>query len=286
MRSTIIKLSQGGLFVHNPVAPTAECLQMVRTLENQHGPVRHIVLSSVALEHKGTAGAFSRYFPKAEIFAAPGQYSFPIDLPLSFFFPLGRKIHTLPADSSSSTPWYPDIQHTLLGPLLSKGAGGFTDAAFYHSSTRTLLVTDAVVKVEDQPPEIIDEDPRALLYHARDSVDDSIDDTEENRRKGWRRMVLFALTFQPSGIRVLDLSESLKKARNLPAAVRQLGRGAVPLDEGLYPVRTDSNLLTLNNVVIILNPYLLVGLGGERIAQLQSFARRTFSSSHSPKAHS
>ena len=36
VRSTIIKLSGGGLFVYNPVAPTKECLKIVRGLEQQH----------------------------------------------------------------------------------------------------------------------------------------------------------------------------------------------------------------------------------------------------------
>jgi len=38
--------------VHNPVAPTPQVIKMMRALEEKHGPVRHIVLGTVALEHK------------------------------------------------------------------------------------------------------------------------------------------------------------------------------------------------------------------------------------------
>ena len=44
LRCTIIKLSGGGLFVYNPVAATKEFVSMVKDLEKQHGPVKHICL--------------------------------------------------------------------------------------------------------------------------------------------------------------------------------------------------------------------------------------------------
>lgn len=45
-----------GLFINNPVAPTGECLEYVRNLEYLYGNVKYIVLSSLAVEHKGTNG--------------------------------------------------------------------------------------------------------------------------------------------------------------------------------------------------------------------------------------
>jgi hypothetical protein len=56
VRATVIKLRDGGLWVHNPVAPTNEHIQMIRDLENVHGPVEHIVLGTVGLEHKVCIG--------------------------------------------------------------------------------------------------------------------------------------------------------------------------------------------------------------------------------------
>ena len=84
--------------------------------------------------------------------------------------------------------------------------GGFGDTAFFHKKTKTLLVTDAVIRVDDDAPAIIQEDPRSLLYHSRDSMTEIVDDTLLNRQKGWRRMVLFGLTFNPAGDIFLNLT--------------------------------------------------------------------------------
>jgi hypothetical protein len=74
VRCTIIKLSDGGLFINNPVAPTEECIDMMRELEVKHGAVKYITLSSLALEHKGTVGAFSSYFPSSLVYLQPGRW--------------------------------------------------------------------------------------------------------------------------------------------------------------------------------------------------------------------
>ena len=44
------------------------------------------------------------------------------------------------------------------------------------------------------------------------------------RQKGWRRMVLFGLTFNPSGIEVLDLVESVKLTEKVPTEMKKLVR--------------------------------------------------------------
>jgi hypothetical protein len=45
----------GGLFVYAPVAATRECLALLQPLIDAHGPVKHIVLPAVAVEHKVSA---------------------------------------------------------------------------------------------------------------------------------------------------------------------------------------------------------------------------------------
>ena len=53
IRMTVYRIpTQRGLFVYAPVAPTPECLRLLRDLEEEHGEVRHIVLPTVAVEHK------------------------------------------------------------------------------------------------------------------------------------------------------------------------------------------------------------------------------------------
>ena len=73
MRSTIVKLTDGGLLVYNPIAPTKEALDIISRLENQHGKVKYIVLGTLGLEHKALAGPFSKCFPEAEVWLQPGQ---------------------------------------------------------------------------------------------------------------------------------------------------------------------------------------------------------------------
>ncbi len=51
-RMTVVQLRDGSLFVHAPVAPTRECLRLLREL---NAPVKYIVLPTSAVEHKARA---------------------------------------------------------------------------------------------------------------------------------------------------------------------------------------------------------------------------------------
>ena len=73
IRMTVLRLDAGGLFVYAPVAPTKECLALLQPLIDEYGPVKYIVLPSVAVEHKVNAGPFARAFPKAEFYAVDQQ---------------------------------------------------------------------------------------------------------------------------------------------------------------------------------------------------------------------
>lgn len=74
-------------------------------------PVKYIVLPTFAYEHKIFVGPFSRKFPKAQIWVAPRQWSWPLNLPLEFFG-IFRAI-TL-KDGDISTPWADDIEQKVL----------------------------------------------------------------------------------------------------------------------------------------------------------------------------
>ncbi len=69
VRMTVIKLASGGLWVHAPVAPTDECVRLIRELG---APVEYIVLPTFAYEHKVFVGPFSRRFPSAKVGVPPG----------------------------------------------------------------------------------------------------------------------------------------------------------------------------------------------------------------------
>ena len=106
VRMTVVKLDSGGLFVYAPVAPTAECLRLVAELEALHGEVKHILLPTLAIEHKDFAGAFAAARPAATLWVAAGQYSFPLDLPLVLQgIPRGTRTLPAEADAAAEVPW-------------------------------------------------------------------------------------------------------------------------------------------------------------------------------------
>lgn len=203
-RTVIVRLKEGGLFVYNPVAATQECLGLVQELVDKYGPVKHIVLGSVALEHKAYTGVFAQKFPKADVWVQPGQYSSPSNLPNTFLgFPAGRT-KTIPKTMEEAPQeWKDNFEFRILGPFISKD-GAFGEAVFYHPSTKTLICTDTVVEVSEDIPAIYDFDHAPLLYHARDTVTDVVEDTPETLKKGWRRVQLFGLYFTPSAIDIKD----------------------------------------------------------------------------------
>jgi Domain of unknown function (DUF4336) len=51
VRSTVVKLQDGGLLVYNPIAPTQEALDMISQLEAKHGKVKYIVLGTIGRVH-------------------------------------------------------------------------------------------------------------------------------------------------------------------------------------------------------------------------------------------
>ena len=112
IRMTVVRLESGGLFVYAPVAPTKECLSLLQPLIDAHGPIRYIVLPSVAVEHKVNAGPFARAFPDAEFYAVDQQYSFPVPLP-SLFLGLPRWTKPLPRSSEGLGMWGGELDHEV-----------------------------------------------------------------------------------------------------------------------------------------------------------------------------
>lgn len=205
IRMTVVEMKSGGLLVYAPVAPTKECLGLLQDLIDRCGPVRYIILPSVAVEHKVLAGPFARSFPSAEFYVVDQQYSFPLNLPDSTLgFPAWTK--KLPASSRGLGMWGNEFEHEVL--TVKPGvASEFQDVALFHAQSKTLLVCDSLFATNGDPPAILESDPeytRALLFHARDDPLELVEDTPEARRKGWRRIVLLFNFFFPSAA-VVDL---------------------------------------------------------------------------------
>lgn len=216
LRMTVIRLSSdagGGLWVYNPIAATPEVLQMLQSLVDQYGPIRYMVLGSVALEHKVYAGVMAQKFPTAQVYIQSGQYSFPTNLPTTFLgFPPGRTFDMPSSAETAPKDWNVDFDFATLGPIISRD-GAFGETVFFHRPTKTLMVTDTVVEVSDDIPSIYETDPSPLLYHARDTVTDRLPDTPEVRKVGWRRVQLFGLFFMPSAIVIDDIKTALANRR-------------------------------------------------------------------------
>ena len=232
IRMTIVKLEAGGLLVYAPVAPTRECIRLVKELVAMHGEVKYIILpTSSGLEHKVFVGPFARQFPTAQVFIAPHQWSFPIDLPLQWLGFPAQRTHVLPEDSTQA-PFAAEFDYAVLD--IDLGRGSFAEVAMLHKRSQTLLVTDTLLAVPEDPPPIVQLDPYPLLFHARDSAVDPMIDNEANRRKGWQRIALFAIYFRPATLDLLGIKQTLQAAQK--AADRSL-KGYL----GLFPFHWQEN---------------------------------------------
>jgi hypothetical protein len=214
IRMTIVKLTGGGLLVYAPIAPTRECIRLVKELEAVHGAIRYILLPTASgLEHKVFVPAFARHFPDAQIFVAPHQWSFPFNLPLQWLGFPRQRTHILPANSAEA-PFADDVDYAILD--INLGQGAFVEVAAWHKRSRIVLVTDTVLSIPETPPEILQLDPYPLLFHARDSATEAIADNATNRLKGWQRIALFALYFQPSALKTAGPVQAIRAALSAP----------------------------------------------------------------------
>ncbi|MBK1989265.1 DUF4336 domain-containing protein [Sphaerospermopsis aphanizomenoides BCCUSP55] len=229
IRMTVIKLEAGGLLVYAPVAPTPECIRLVQELEAKHGAVRYIILpTSSGLEHKIFVGPFARKFPQAVVYVAPHQWSFPFNLPLSWLgFPEKRTLE-IPENIENihQNPFGEEFDYEILD--INLGRGAFVEVALFHKPSRTLLLTDTILSVSEEPPEILQLEPYPLLFHARENAQDIIEDNQKNRRQGWQRISLFAIYFRPSALEIAGMREMWQDAKKAPNRSAQAYFGLFP----------------------------------------------------------
>lgn len=227
IRMTVIRLESGGLLVYAPVAPTPECLRLVKELVDRYGEVKYIILPTISgLEHKNCVGPFARNFPQAIVYVAPHQWSFPLNLPLSWLGFPSKRTQVLPKDSSQ-TPFADEFDYAILGEINLR-LGQFAEVAVLHKRSQTLLVTDSIVSIPDQPPLIVEQDLYPLLFHARDSASEAIADTQGNRICGWQRICLFAMYFRSSVLEISSLTQTLRSAWRSPNKSSQAYWGLYP----------------------------------------------------------
>lgn len=144
IRMTVVRLQDGTLWVCSPISPTRQCLQLLDEL----GRVAHLVVPGTALEHKASLAEFARIYPQASVWVSPGQNTSPFDPSL------GPRIDGV-LGQGSSPPWEQEIEYKVfyVGPPAT--AGTYAETAFFHRKSKTLLITDAVLKVPSTPPPVL-----------------------------------------------------------------------------------------------------------------------------------
>lgn len=173
IRTNVVKLSSGGLWVCGPLWPTEEYCELLDEL----GEVTEVVLPVNALEHKAAMKQFVQKYPKAKVWIAPGQYgpfgecgaiksgmsadqmekvvhdaSKTMGYRVDGVLPIG----SLSKDSAETImptnlrpSWINDgtFAAETLYVELPENAGPVSEISFHHKKSNTLFVTDAVVCV-------------------------------------------------------------------------------------------------------------------------------------------
>ncbi len=127
-RTTIVRLTGGGLFVHCPVALDRATRAEVDAL----GEVRAVVASS--LFHHLYVGEWMRAYPKALFACCPGLERKRSELPFSHV--LGDVPHPV---------WAADLEQIFFSARFEK------EVVFFHRKTRTMISADAMLNLADHP---------------------------------------------------------------------------------------------------------------------------------------
>jgi hypothetical protein len=217
LRCVVVKLANGDLWVHAPLAPTREFFELVESLSDR--PPAHVVVPTYALEHKIFARDALERWPRAQLWVAPGQFSFPIEVPLRRVF--GREPDGILRGMGGSDeddeddeddgddaglggrtrdpPWLDEIRCDVLraGRFAVGGRDvAIREAVFFHASSKTLIVTDALARIPSAIPPLQTPE-KLLLVGKRSTADPMPADTPENRSAGWRKMALLVTYFFP-----------------------------------------------------------------------------------------
>ncbi len=129
-RMTVIRLANGGLLLHSPVATSPELLDAVRGL----GEVSYMVAPN-RFHHLHVA-EWQREFSSAALYLARG---------------LGQKRpelqSTQPLPMPQDAPWRSDVDH-----LEVEGVPLMNEVVFFHRSTRTLVIADLAFHIGEDAP--------------------------------------------------------------------------------------------------------------------------------------
>jgi hypothetical protein len=124
-RMSVVRLRDGGLFLHSPVRLDPETQRVLDTL----GPVRTVVAPSKV--HHFFVGDYAPAYPEAVVYGAPGLAEKRRDL----------RFHHVLGDEAPAA-WRDEIEQHVF-----RGAPYINEVVFWHRGTRTLILTDLAFNV-------------------------------------------------------------------------------------------------------------------------------------------
>ena len=135
-RMTVVRLGNGDLFLHSPIAYDATLAVELRRM----GTVRHLI--SPNQWHYAHIGEWERAFPDATAWASPGVRKRARARHIDVHF-------TRELEQTPPTEWRDEIDQTLVP------GGIFKEFVFFHKASGTLILTDTIMNLEldkiDQP---------------------------------------------------------------------------------------------------------------------------------------
>jgi hypothetical protein len=129
-RMTVVRLADGGLWCHSPIAPDAALFEAIDAL----GPVRHLV--SPNLLHYAHVAAWKRRYPQAMAWASPGVRRRAASQRIEVHFD---------ADLDDAPPpdWAGCIEQ-----MRFRGSRAMQEFVFLHRASGTLILTDLIENFE------------------------------------------------------------------------------------------------------------------------------------------
>ena len=128
-RMTVVRLANGDLFLHSPIAFDERLAAELRTM----GTVRHLI--SPNQWHYAHIGEWQRAFPEAVTWASPGVRR------------RARARHIEVQFDRDLDPAPPEEWRAEIDQILVPG-GIFKEFVFFHTSSGTLILTDTIMNLE------------------------------------------------------------------------------------------------------------------------------------------
>lgn len=129
-RMTVVRLHDGGLWCHSPIAPDEGLFAEMDAL----GPVRHLV--SPNLLHYASIAIWNRRYPDACAWASPGVRERAASQKIEVAFD---------ADLADAPP---EVWSAEIDQLRFRGSRVFQEIVFFHRASATLILADLIENFE------------------------------------------------------------------------------------------------------------------------------------------